>query len=383
MKILVDVRLLSKGKLSGIEGYAKLLIDHLLEADSENQYVFFYNGFKKAVLPSGWTGKKNVRVVDWRVPNRLLDFSFRWLNWPKIDSFFEPAVVFSPHFNLLRLHRGVKRVITFHDLSFVHFPEFYPRRKRFWHWSQDYRRQAGKAAALTAVSEFTKIDLVETLGIAPEKIRVVYPGVNSFFSQIRPGDEALNKFAGQKELQCPFLLSVGVLEPRKNIPALIRAFGLLKGRPDNRDLKLVIVGERGWLYDTIFKEIQASPYKNQIVWWGRASFEDLWRLYNLASVFVYPSFFEGFGFPPLEAQACGLPVVASNRSSLPEILGDSALLHDPWRVAELAEAIEAVLANPGLAKTMREKGFKNVERFDWPRAGKTMLNLFNDLKNHA
>jgi glycosyltransferase involved in cell wall biosynthesis len=173
---------------------------------------------------------------------------------------------------------------------------------------------------------------------------------------------------------------MGTLEPRKNTGALVRAFDILKQDPVFRDLQLVIAGRPGWLYDDILRQIHNSPFREDIRFLGRVRTSDRVLLYNAASLFVYPSFFEGFGFPPLEAQACGIPVIASNRTSLPEILGDSAVLIDPWRIDELASAMREVLESPSASKKLVQLGLRNAERFDWEEAAKKTLKVFGNVR---
>jgi len=380
MRILVDIRLLSKGRISGIEEYTRSLIDHLLVIDSKNEYIFFYNGLRKINLPPSWLKYRNTSMINWRFPNKIFDLSLKFLNWPKLDKFIDFDLVFSPHFNLLRLSKNKKRIITFHDLSFIHFSEFYPWRKKYWHWTQDCKNQAKRATRLITVSEFTKQDLIEVFNLETDKIEVVYSGINPIYSKLPSDDKRLRLFQEKNNLYKPFLLFAGVIEPRKNIEAIIKAFDIIKGKPRFRDLKLIIVGERGWLYHKILKEINNSKVRDDIKEWGTASYNELCCLYNLASIFVYPSFFEGFGFPPLEAQACGVPVIASNRSSLPEILGDSALLVDPWRIDELVMALESLLEDNNLREEIKKRGYENIKRFSWEKTAHQVLEIFESIK---
>ncbi|MDI6734100.1 MAG: glycosyltransferase family 1 protein [Patescibacteria group bacterium] len=380
MKILIDVRLLNKGRTSGIEEYTRFLINQLLTIDQKNEYVFFNNGLRKTNPSVDWFKFKNPSFVNWRIPNKIFDLSLKFLKEPELDRFIDFDLVFSPHFNLLRLGKNKKRVVTFHDLSFIHFPEFYPWRKRYWHWTQDCKNQAKEATKLITVSEFTKTDLVEVFGIEPNKIEVIYSGINPIYSKLLGNDEGLKIFQKRNNLQRPFLLFVGVIEPRKNIDAIIRAFDIIKDKPKFHDLELIIVGEQGWLYKKIIEKINSSKARENIRMWGAASYDELRYLYNLATVFVYPSIFEGFGFPPLEAQTCGAPVVASNRSSLPEILGESALFVDPWRINEFVVAIESLLENRGLSEKLIKKGFENIKRFNWAKTAHRVLEIFETLK---
>lgn len=375
MQILIDIRLLGPGGNSGIEEYTRQLLTHLFTIDTKNRYTLFYNGVIKAPLPGSLTKHPNVSVMDWRVPNRLLDLSMRVLRRPRIDKGRAFDLTFSPHFTQLCAER-TPRIITFHDLSFLHHPDFFSLRKSFWHWLQNVRREAHDAAHIIAVSEFTKHDLVRTLHVPEDKITVIASGVDPALRPLPENSAELKEFRARHNLHAPFLLSVGTLEPRKNIPAIIRAFNLLKRDKEFFDLRLVIAGREGWLYQNILTEAKRSPHQDHIIFWGKMSEDDKLYLYNLAEVFLYPSFFEGFGFPPLEAQACGTPVILGDRTSLPEIVNDSAIRVHPWNIDEIASNLKHVLKDPLLQNTLIAKGEKNVTRFSWEATAKKTLALF-------
>lgn len=381
MRITVDIRLLARGGISGIEEYTRYLLGAILAVDRDNEYSLFYNSFNKIPLVSQLPITNpdvrselrsprrscQLRVIDWKIPNKLFDATSRFFRWPKIDRFLKTDLVFSPHFNILAVDKA-PRVITFHDLSFIHHPYFFSWRQKFWHWLQNIRRQAQEADKIIAVSQFTKNDLINTFGIRPEKIEVIYSGISEEF---RPVDSI--------PIRPSYILYLGTLEPRKNVPAVIRAFNILKQNKNHADLKLVLAGRAGWLYGTIIKEAGRSPFRNDIIFSGAVRSKDRVKLYSGASVFVYPSFFEGFGFPPLEAQASGCPVVVSRRSSLPEILNDSAMFADPWRVEELAGSIDLLLSNDGLREKFIKAGLENVRRFTWQKSAEQTLKMFKSL----
>lgn len=376
MNILIDARLLTRGLSSGIAEYTAQITDHLLRLDRENRYFIFLNSVRRVPLSFPKDKYKNCAAVNWRIPNRLLDLSARFLGFPKIDRLIPADIVFSPHFNILKTARA-PRIITFHDLSFVHHPDFFETRQKIWHWRQDYKRQAEGAGRIIAVSEFTKHDLVETLGIPAEKISAIYSGINPALKKLPENDPALIRFREKRGLVFPFFLSLGTLEPRKNVEGTIRAFTFLKQKPAFRDYRLIVAGRPGWLYRRILKTAARSPAAAQIIFWGQVKPEEKIFLYNSARGFVYPSFFEGFGFPPLEAQACGCPVVVADRTSLPEIVGSSALLVDPWKTAELAEAMEEAAENPDVRKRLIPAGFSNAARFRWEKTARETLELLN------
>ena len=376
MRILIDVRVIGRGGASGIEEYARELVTTLLTVDHANEYILFTNSFRrKDPLPESWRTNPRVRIVNWHIPNKLLDASVRLFGVPAIDRLIPADIVFSPHFTILKAARA-PRIITFHDLAFLHHPNFFRLRQRFWHWLQDYRRQAREAAHLISVSEFTKHDLIESLGIPEKKISAVRSGVSPRFRPLTKADPELEQFKKRRGLTFPFILSLGTLEPRKNVAATIRAFTLLKRENRFADLRLVIAGRRGWLYRNILREAASSPAHGHIIFLGPVAPHERVFLYNLASVFVYPSFFEGFGFPPLEAQACGTPVVVADRTSLAEVVGDSGIRVNPWRTEALADALRALLTEEALHRTLKEKGLANARGFTWENAAERTLRLF-------
>ncbi|MBI4119382.1 MAG: glycosyltransferase family 4 protein [Parcubacteria group bacterium] len=373
MRILIDLRLLTKGGTTGIEEYTMQLITHLLDIDRKNEYLFFYNGIRKAPLPQKWLSRPNVGLANWYIPNKLFDAASFLFDQPKIDSFLKAGVIFSPHFNIISHTPKMPHAMTFHDLSFVHHPEFFPKRKQFWHWLQRYRQHAKSADRIIAVSEFTKWDLAEEFGIAPGKITTIYSGISSDLRPMPRTAPELELFAERMHLRRPFLLYLGTVEPRKNVSAAIRAFNILKSFDSFRDWQLVIAGNLGWLYQGVLREAGNSPYKRDIRFLGKVSVADKALLYNLAEIFIYPSFFEGFGFPPLEAQACGIPVIAADRTSLPEILGHSAELVNPWKIDDIVFAIRDFSLNRGKRERFISAGLENAKKFSWEKTASETL----------
>lgn len=351
-----------------MEEYTRGLLGELLKQDRVDRFTLFYNGLHKVDLTSQLpsAGGGNMRLLDWHIPNKLFDVSSRLFSWPAIDRLEKADLIYSPHFNLLAW-RDARRVITIPDLSFLHHPQFFSRRQRFWHWLQDIKRQANAADKIITVSEFTKGDIVNLFGIDPVKISVIYPGISKMFFA-SPPPSAIGR---------PYILYLGTIEPRKNINLLIRAFNIVKMDPDFRDWQLVIAGRLGWLYDQVLKEAKNSPYAADIIFRGGVESGERVSLYNSAKVFVYPSFFEGFGFPPLEAQASGCPVIVAERTSLPEVLGDSALYTDPWKAADLAEQIRKLSLDGQLRSDLVSRGKANAGKFDWRDSGAATIKLFH------
>lgn len=227
------------------------------------------------------------------------------------------------------------------------------------------RRDARRTNKIIAVSESTKNDLINLYQIKPEKIKVIYSGIGK---QFQPA-----KVKNQYGLPEKFILYFGTIEPRKNLIGLIKAFQMIKKK--NPDLKLVLAGSKGWLYEDIFKTAKGDK---DIIFTGFIKEEDKPALYNLASVFVYPSFFEGFGFPPLEAMACGTPTIVSNNSSLPEVVGEAALMVDSYNLDELAWLMNEVLNDLKLREELKQRGLAQAKRFSWERTARETMKVLTE-----
>jgi glycosyltransferase involved in cell wall biosynthesis len=288
--------------------------------------------------------------------------------------------------------------MIFYDLSFLRFPKFFSFSKRIWHQFMLPKRQAQKAGIIVAISESTKQDLVSFYKIDPNKIKVIYPGIDNKFRVISDKTKLI-EIKDKYRLSDDFILYFGTIEPRKNILGLIKAFeeikkekfgkildvnwqgfeGVVRGQKDKifdfSKLKLVIAGTKGWLCKEVFEQVKNSNLKDDIIFTGFVSEEDKVYLYNLAKVFVYPSFFEGFGLPPLEAMACGVPTVASNKSSLPEVVGNAAIMINPQNLNEISWAKKEILENQELSDYLIRTGLKRAKQFDWDNTAKEILKL--------
>ncbi|NOQ68308.1 glycosyltransferase [Patescibacteria group bacterium] len=375
MIIGIDIRMLARGTRSGVEEYTINLLSNMISLDNNIEYKLFYNGYKKTKLEYDLLKLPNVQLKEFKIPNRLLDASFQFLNYPKIDKMLEKVdVFFSPHIFSSSVSKKCKTITTFHDLSFESYPEFYSTGKNYWHFSMNPRKQAQKADKIIAVSQSTKDDLIKIYGIEPEKIKVIYSGVNSV-SSIQYSVFSISEIRKKYNLPKKYILYLGTLEPRKNIIGLIKAFEEFKKsyKLQATSYKLIIAGSKGWLYEDIFKIVKNSPAKDNIIFTGFIDDKDKAALYSLADLFVYPSFYEGFGFPPLEAMAAGTPVITSNFSSLPEAVGDAAITVNPYNIDELAKAIEMVLSDENLRDILIERGYERVKNFSWEKCAEETL----------
>ncbi|MBU3965714.1 glycosyltransferase family 4 protein, partial [Patescibacteria group bacterium] len=398
MVIGIDSRAISQDKYSGVEEYAFNLLNALFAIDRKNQYILFNAGKSPSQRYLDFSSEAqknspNVKVLHSKISNRLLNVFFKCLHWPKIDKLAGGAdIVFSPNINLLPVSRECKKIITFHDLSFARYSSFFSLKQRLWHKFVNPAVLAREADFIIAVSQSTKNDLVEIYGVPREKIRVIYSGVNvkCQMSNVKTQNQISKLKSVREKYNLPekYILYLGTIEPRKNIIGLIKAFELFnakypssakttagkqippKDKPTgqaNTKYQLVIAGAKGWLYGDIFKAAQNSVFRNEIIFTGTIADEDRAFLYSMASLFVYPSFYEGFGFPPLEAMSAGIPVIVSNCSSLPEAVGNAALMVNPYNFGEIAWAMNEVLSNNNLRDKMIKKGYEQVKKFSWEK----------------
>ena len=253
--------------------------------------------------------------------------------------------------------------MTVHDLSFERFPEYFSLKRRLWHFILNPRKLCQRADKILAVSKSTKHDLTSLYGIKPEKIETTVPirNIENFF---RPTTkEKKEKIKELYALPKKYILYLGTIEPRKNIISLIQAYEQLqKSTITFHDINLVIAGNLGWSYRKTLRIIQKSEFKEQIYLPGFIKTKDKPALYQNAEIFVFPSFFEGFGFPPVEAMASGVPVITSNCSSLPEVVSDAAILIDPYKPNEIFLALQELLGNSHLAQKYQKRGLEKSKK---------------------
>lgn len=349
---------------AGIGRYTRELLFALgLRADTTRYRLFFCAGGElRGRLPS----------LDDRFRARALPISDRVTNavWHRarlpipvqaitgrIDLFHSPDFTLPPTWR-------TPSVVTVHDLAFLTVPECaYPTLRAYL--ETVVPRSIRRATRIIAVSESTKRDIVARIGVPPERVEVVYEGVSEPFAPGCAGHEDERQLLRAVGIDGPFLLSVGTLEPRKNYPRLLTAYRLLRDR--GIDLPLVIAGGEGWLYEPVYAALDALALRPHV----RFLTPDdalLVALYGQAAAFVYPSLYEGFGIPPLEALARGAPSAVSNTSSLPEVVGDAALTFDPTEPEAIAGALERLLTDTALADRLRRSGPPRAAAFTWDRA---------------
>jgi len=382
MKIGVDIRVLMDQKYSGISYYTANLLSALLKEADDSKYHLFYNSFDDIEnRMKKWEGKSS-KLVFSSYPNKLFNyFGQKLLAYPKIDKLLGDIDIFwSPHFNFTSLKNDNQHVLTIHDLSFMRYPNFFSCRKNFWHQSINLPKLAKNCRALVAVSKNTRDDIIELLKVPVEKVHLIYSGLNTEKKDINK--EKINLFFKKHGLKPNFILYLGNIEPRKNISGLIYAYNLLRDANVRLiDTQLVLAGQVGWKNRDIFQARENSPYKNDIKFIGYVDEEEKEILYKESIFLSYPSFYEGFGFPPLEAMARSLPVITSNVSSLPEVVENSAITINPYDVNDLAKTMELLIYNQDLRTNLINKGKEQVKKFSWGKAAKQYLDLFKYIKN--
>ena len=388
-RIGIDVRCLVEGRRTGVEEYTFNLLENLLKVDLKNDYVLFLNSLRPPKTELVWLEKyPNVSVKKFRYPNKILNFLFWYFRWPKIDRMLGGVdVMFFPNIIFGSVSKKVKTLLTIHDLSFERYPETFSWVRRLWHSFINPKKLCEKADKIIAVSQSSKDDLVSLYGIKEEKIKVIHSGINEKFEIVDRNNSELIAIKEKYKLPYKFILYLGAVEPRKNLVGIIRAFNhLQKTALKNNDENimkyfLVIAGEKGWLSDEIYTEIERSIFRDKILVINSIPDNDKKFVLNLATLFVYPSFFEGFGFPPLEAMRCGVPAIVSNNSSLPEVVGKGAIMIDPDKPDEIWRAMQEILSSDELYQKMKELGLQQAQKFNWQKTVQEFLKVVKSLEN--
>lgn len=363
MLIGIDASRAATIKRSGTENYSYYLIRALLSVDSRNEYALYFNQPPK----DGALSAPNARWV-------VMPFPRLWthvrLSWEMLRA--APDILFVPAHVLPIIHPQYS-VVTVHDLGYLYYPAAHPGFTRLYlDWSTRYNVWA--ATHVIADSECTATDLSHHYEVPRQKITVVYPGVNSNIRPIEDG-EIHRVVRAKYGIPGDYILSVGTLQPRKNWLRLIEAFVPLAGEREN--LFLVIGGRQGWLYQPIAERIQALGLEQRVILPGYVSEEDLPALLSGAVAFAFPSLYEGFGFPVLEAMACGTPVVCSNASSLPEVTGEAALTFDPLDAGAITAALVRILDDAALRAELIARGLERVRSFTWEKAARQVLEILS------
>lgn len=369
LRIGIDASRVDAGHRTGTEQYSAQLLEALGTLDHRNMYTLYVNSRVRPNL----TLPPNFRA-------RLIPFPRLWtharLSVEMLGS--APDVLFVPAHVVPLAHP--RTVVTIHDLGYRAFPEAHPRRTRqYLDWST--RWSASVARRIIAPSEATARDLVAAYATPRERVTVIPHGYHPRFRPLPP--EVVASGLARLGISQPYLLFVGTLQPRKNLARTLAAFEHLvaSGAPH----RLVLVGQRGWLADPLFAAITrpAAPARDRVHLTGYLADEDVPIVYNGAAALAFPSLHEGFGLPALEALACGTPVLTSNSSSLPEVVGDAALLVDPLDTAALAAGLARLIGDEALRAELRERGLARARQFTWRRTAEQTLEILEEVGQGA
>ncbi len=368
MLIGIDASRAVTRERTGTENYSLNLIRYLLALESGHRYRLYFNQSPTAELfPT--TADLELRVMPFPRLWTHLRLSWEMARQP-------PDVLFVPA-HVLPLVRPRSSVVTVHDLGYLYYPRAHPLLDRLY-LDLSTRYNARAASRVIADSQATKDDLVRHYGIEPDKITVVYPGRDETLQPME--DEAtIEKVKARYGIRGDYILYVGTLQPRKNLGRLLEAYAIVRKQAKKGETPcLVMAGRKGWLYDQIFQQVERLGLETEVILPGYVPQDDLPALLSGARLFVFPSLYEGFGLPVLEAMACGTPVLCSNVSSLPEVAGDAALLVDPLDVRSIAEAMNHLLQEEGLRTQLVERGFRQARQFSWDRCARETLAVLDD-----
>lgn len=382
MRIGIDIStVLNHGQDIGAGRYIINLVRNLLKIDKKNTYVFTgrYVTDKYLEIINGIRSTCTDNKIEFKLYKTTQKKLNLWnrLRFPPIELMgFKADLLHCPDY-LIPPTLNKIIILTIHDLAFIRFPQF----NFDWFikkYTKEVKRNARLAKKIVADSKSTKDDIIKFFKIDPAKVKVVYLASDSQFKKLANQEKdkkVLKKYGIDKK----YILSAGTIEPRKNYPTLIKAFNYIKHNNNDFNYRLVIVGRTGWKSEATYRERELSPYKDDILFIGRVSDKELVQIYNQAEIFVYPSLFEGFGLPPVEAMSCGLPVIASDSSSLKEVVGNAGIQVPSEDYREISKQILYVLKNEKIKKKLKEKSLKQAQKFSWEKTARKTLNIYNEI----
>ncbi len=356
MKIAIDTQT-TLGRKSGFGFYVENLVKNLERIDKENDYSLINKGTEE----------------DLNSPQR---FWWDQAGFLKKAKKLKADVLHQPCFSL-PVFGKMKKIVTVHDLIPIRFPKNlnWPSRMFFTKWMPYTYKFADR---IITISESTKKDLIDILKLDSDKIKVIYEAAGDEYRVVEDFDR-IKVVKDKYKIEGPYILNVGTLEPRKNLEFLIKVFaGVVKDKDIGH--KLVLVGKKGWGYEMMFDLIKKLDLEERVIWTDYVEDGDLPYLYSGADLFVFPSKYEGFGLPLLEAMSCGVPVISSNTSSMPEVVGEVGILISPDHENEWVENIIKVLGNSEKQREMKSQGLKRAGEFSWEKCARETLDVYNSFK---
>jgi glycosyltransferase involved in cell wall biosynthesis len=360
---------------SGVGQYIYNMVSSLFSISTDQFFLYLSQGNTRPE----WMAWHNLKVkeIPFRKEQAILRNIYELFCYGLDLRKDDLNIFWSPDTKLPLLTPNIPIVITSHDLAIYREPGTY-QSSRVLYWRKLFERAVQKATCVVAISNATRDDLIEIMHVPSQKIRVIYCGVNSSFRLINDAD-LLKQVRMKYGLPENFLLFVGLFSPRKNIAGILKSFAILKNKfkiPHH----LVMVGEKGWRYKSDLELVNSMGLGKSVFFPGFVEEEDLPAVYNIADVFVFPSIYEGFGLPVLEAMACGTPVVTSNVSSLPEVAGQAGILINPNNHEEIASEVYRVLSDKKVSSQLTKAGLERARHFTWENAAGELLKVFRELR---
>lgn len=365
MRIAVNTRLLLKGKLEGIGWFTYQTLERMVKNHPEHEFIFF---FDRPYDPS-FVFAKNVTPVVVPPPARHPVLFYLWFDWsiPFMLRKYKADIFLSTD-GQMSVYTKVPTCLVMHDIAFEHYPEHLIRSQRYY-WRHFSPKFARKAKRIVTVTQFSKQDISKKYHIPAEKIDVVYNGAHDAYHPLsfEEREDAKNKYADG----CEYFVFVGALHPRKNVVNLLKAFVAFK-KHHRTNMKLVIVGRMAWNFDELEEMKDDMPFKKDVKWAGYMDVQELSKVVGGAYALTYPSLFEGFGIPIVEALQCGVPAIVSNTSSMPEVAGDAALLVDPTDVEDIANKMGIMYKDETLRARLAAAAPAQAAKFNWDIAAEKL-----------
>ncbi len=369
MKVCIDIQS-AIAQRAGVGRYTKALVEQLGPLAGNDEVRLFFFDFKRQGAPFLVSGAE-MRSISW-CPGRLVQRAWKTVGWPPFDLFSGSADVYHfPNFIIPPLQEG-RMIVTVHDVSFIRFPDA-AEPKNLRYLNQQIRKTINRADLILTDSQFSADEICDCLQVSPERVRAIHLGLTP--NMQRASEETIAAMRSDLKLSTPYLLFVGTLEPRKNIPFLIEAFEQMTAF----DGDLVVAGMKGWKYEPILDRLNVSTHRDRIHYLEYVDERWLPALYSAAELFMFPSLYEGFGFPPLESMRCGTPVLSSRAGSLPEVLGDAAIYVDSYDPNTWAETAQQLLNDASLLDRLRAMGLAHAASYRWEHTAQQTWDCYREV----
>lgn len=372
MRIAVNTRLLLKNRLEGIGRFSLEILSRMAKSHPEHEFIFIFD----RLFDEKFIFSSNVKPV---VIGPQARHPFLFIFWFEISVYrvlkkYKADIFLSPD-GFLSLRASLPQIAVIHDINFEHYPKDLPPLV-LWYYRTFFPRFVQKATKIVTVSEFSKLDLLQTYHTNPEKVHIVYNGVKTNYLPIENSvkQEVKKSFTSGHD----YFLYVGALHPRKNLVNLFKAYDLYKSRWKT-STKLVVVGNKMWWTKSIREAYEQMTYRDEVVFIPHQSTKELRKIYGAATALVYISYFEGFGIPIVESFACGTPVITSNVTSMPEVAGDAAIIVDPFNLGEIVESLNRIETDLELRNNLIDKGFVRCKQFNWDDSAEKMWGVLESV----